>query len=382
MKTTFSILSLLSVALFLLVEETVPAVSRKGAEVGQDRMEKIETDLSREKEQFLKFHERERELLQQLAKLEGEIAEKRKSLGELSEKLAQKRQELEKYKKLANSTEKSLKDIEGRLAQRLVAFYKYSKRGTVQVLAASRDLDDLAKRARYLRLVMQADHLLFQETLTFQRKHKEEIQGVREKVAAIERMEKEESQRLLGVKEDLDRKVLVLMKIHKEREFYETGVKELELAAKELKEKLLSLEKAETPQPVLPKGFPDAKGKLPLPCQGKLMKPGSMGQENALKGVFILARAGSEAKAVFPGRIEFSGNLKGYGEIVVINHGSRYFTVTAYLDRRKGEEGKMVKAGDVIGTLGKDGSGAERRVYFEIRRGGATMDPAEWLKVH
>jgi len=339
----FPFLSLFSVALFLCLAQPFPAASQKGAEVGQDRMEKIETDLSREKEQFLKFHERERDLLQQLAKLEAEIAGKRKSMGELSEKLAQNRQELEKYKKLVNSTEKSLKEIEDRLSHRLVAFYKYSKRGTVKVLAASKDLDDLAKRARYLRLIMHTDHLLFQETLALQQKHKEAIQNVREKVTSIERMEREENERLLGVKEDLDKKVLVLMKIHKEREFYETGVKELELAARELREKLLSLEKAETAQPVLPKGFPEAKGKLPLPCAGKLVKPGAVGQENALKGVFILARAGSDAKAVFPGRIEFSGNLKGYGEIVVINHGSRYFTVTAYLDRRKGEfPGKCV----------------------------------------
>jgi len=66
----------------------------------------------------------------------------------------------------------------------------------------------------------------------------------------------------------------------------------------------------------------------------------------------------------------------------VINHGSRYFTVTAYLERRKGEEGKMVKAGEIIGTIRKDAPTSEKKVYFEIRRGGTNLDPAEWLKVH
>ncbi len=191
----------------------------------------------------------------------------------------------------------------------------------------------------------------------------------------------EVNDRLLGIKDDLDKKVLVLMKIHKEREFYEAGVKELELAAKALREKLLSLEKAEVTPPDLPGGFSAAKGRLPLPCAGQIHRPGAGGVENGLKGVFILAPAGAGAKAVFPGRIEFSGNLKGYGEIVVINHGSRYFTVTAYLERRKGEEGKMVKAGDVIGHLGRnDPTGG--RLYFEIRRGATNLDPAEWLKLH
>jgi len=75
---------------FSLGLEQSPGAAQKGAETGQDRIEKIETDLSREKEQFLKFHERERELLQLLTNLEAEIAAKRKSMGELSEKVAQK----------------------------------------------------------------------------------------------------------------------------------------------------------------------------------------------------------------------------------------------------------------------------------------------------
>jgi septal ring factor EnvC (AmiA/AmiB activator) len=379
---SFTPFFLFILAFSLGLKQSAPAVAQKGMGVGQDQIEKIETDLSREKEQYLKFHERERDLLQLLTTLEAEIAGKKKSLGELSEKLAQNRADLEKLKRLMNSTEKGLRKIEGRLARRLVAFYKYSKRGTVQVLAASRDLEDFTKRARYLRLIMNADHLLFQETLALQRKHKEEILNVREKLLAIERMEKEENERLLGIREDLNRKVLLLMKIHKEREFYETGVKELELAAKTLREKLVSLDKVEVPRPDLPGGFSAAKGKLPLPCAGKLLKPAASGLESGLKGVFILAAAGNDAKAVFPGRIEFSGNLKGYGEIVVINHGSRYFTVTAYLERRKGEEGKIVKAGEIIGTIGKDDSPSGRRVYFEVRRGGTNLDPAEWLKVH
>jgi septal ring factor EnvC (AmiA/AmiB activator) len=343
-------------------------------------MEKIETDLSREKELVSKFHEREKALLDQLMNLEGQIAARKKSLGELSAGISKHKEELEKLRKSLNSTEKGLGEIEERLARRLLAFYKYAKRGHVQVLVASRDLEDLAKRAKYLRIVMSADQRLFQETAELQKRHKEEILQVREKLGTIERMEKEENDRLLGIKDDLDKKVLVLMKIHKERELYEAGVKELELAAKTLREKLISLEKTEVAQPDLPGGFSAAKGRLPLPCEGRVQRAGA-GLENGLKGVFVVASSGADARAIFPGRVEFSGNLKGYGEIVVINHGSRYFTVTGYLDRRRVEEGKMVKAGDVIGTLGKDDA-ASGRLYFEIRRGGTNLDPIEWLKAH
>jgi murein hydrolase activator len=357
-------------------------VPPKAQEKRKDQIEKLETDLSREREQFLKFNEREKELLDHLSRLEKDIAEKKRSHSEWSGKLAQSREDFGKLREHLTATEKSLQGIEERLARRLVAFYKYSKKGPMRVLSASKDLDDLAKRARYLTLIMNADRQLFAETLAHRQKHQQEIVMVRENLSRIKRLEKEDTDRLLAIKEDLDRKVLVLMKIHKEREFYETAVKELEYAARGLKEKLIGLEKTEVRQNGLPSNFADSKGRLPLPCEGRFLRAGAGGAENGMKGVLILAPDGGDVRAVFPGRVEFSGNLKGYGEIIVINHGSRYFTVTAYLDQRKGEEGKMMNAGDVIGTLGKHGSGTGGRLYFEIRKGGISIDPLEWLKPH
>lgn len=356
-----------------------PAAS--GEQEGRkDQIEKLETDLSREREQFLKFNERERELLDHLSGLERDIAEKKQSHAERGERLTRSREDLGRFREQLSATERSLQAIEERLARRLVAFYKHSRRGPVQLLSESKDLDDLARRAKYLQLVMNADRQLFAETLGLQARHRQEILSVREKLAMIERMEKEDAGRLLEIKQELDEKVLVLMKIHEEREFYETAVKELELAARGLREKLLTLEKSETRQSDLPSNFADSKGRLPHPCGGRILRAG--GAENGLKGVLILAPEGGDAKAVFPGRVEFSGHLKGYGEIIVINHGSRYFTVTGYLDRRRGDEGRMVNAGDVIGTVSKDGGGAGGRLYFEIRKGGTPIDPVEWLKSH
>jgi septal ring factor EnvC (AmiA/AmiB activator) len=98
--------------------------------------------------------------------------------------------------------------------------------------------------------------------------------------------------------------------------------------------------------------------------------------------VVIEGRPGAEVRAVYAGRVDFSGSLKGYGEIVVINHGSRYFTVSAQLAQRRKQEGEMVKAGEMIGSLGRTNSPRESRLYFEIRKGGGNLDPLRWLKVH
>ena len=91
---------------------------------------------------------------------------------------------------------------------------------------------------------------------------------------------------------------------------------------------------------------------------------------------------GSEIKAIYPGRVDYSGILKGYGQVIVINHGGRYFTISAYLNERKKVEGDSVSQGDVIGYVGEAGLITGPALYFEIRKGEENLNPLKWLKVN
>jgi len=347
----------------------------------KQQIEKIEKDLDREREQLLKFDEKEEKLLEELSQLEKEIEEKRKSLKELEEKVSVIKKDLRENQAKVSQTEKSLKALEDRLGKRLGAFYRYAKRGYIRLLATADGLDTLRKRFKYLRALLAVDLTLLQETANLQKEYREEIASVKEKLLALEGFEKEESVRVAAVKEDIDRKVVLLMKTHKEKEFLETGVKELELASQKLKETLIQIEKRDEKRTEIPSDFANARGKLPMPIEGRILREGASSQ-GGLKGITIEGRPGAEVKAVYAGRIDFSGTLKGYGEIVVINHGSRYFTVSAQLAQRKKQEGEMVKSGEVIGSLGKTALAREARLYFEIRKGGGNLDPLRWLKAH
>jgi len=352
-----------------------------GPEDKKQQIEKIEKDLSREREQFLKFDEKEERLLEELSQLEKEIEGKRKNLKDLEEKVNLIKKDLRENQARVIQLEKSLLELEDRLGKRLDAFYRYAKRAYVRLLATADGLDTLRKRFKYLRGLLAVDLSLLQETADIQKRYREEISSVKEKLFALERLEKEESGRVVALKQDIDRKVVLLMKTHKEKEFYETGVKELELAAQKLKETISRIEKRDEKRTEIPSDFANSRGKLPMPLQGRILKEDPLSR-GGLKGIMVEGRPGAEVKAVYGGRIDFSGALKGYGEIIVINHGSRYFTVSAQLAQRKREEGDMVKAGEVIGFLGKSPSPRDARLYFEIRKGGATLDPLRWLKVH
>lgn len=369
----------LSLTLPLFCSGDARAVTRP--EDKKQQIEKIEKDLSREREQFLKFDEKEERLLEELSQLEKEIEGKRKNLKELEEKVSLIKKDLRENQARVMQLETSLNELEDRLGKRLDAFYRYAKRAYVRLLASADGLDTLRKRFKYLRGLLAVDLSLLQETAEIQKRYRGEISSVKEKLFALDRLEKEESERVRALKEDIDRKVVLLMKTHKEKEFYETGVKELELAAQKLRETITRIEKRDEKRTEIPSDIESSRGKLPMPLQGRILKEEPLSQ-GGLKGITLEGRPGAEVRAVYAGRVDFSGSLKGYGEIIVINHGSRYFTVSAQLAQRKREEGDMVKAGDVIGLLGRSASPRDARLYFEIRKGGATLDPLRWLKVH
>ena len=101
--------------------------------------------------------------------------------------------------------------------------------------------------------------------------------------------------------------------------------------------------------------------------------------ETYRKGVHFEARLGTPVGAVAGGRVSFAGWFRGYGRLVILDHGDQYFTISGHLDAVRVEVGQAVDAGQVIGTVGETGSLAGPLLYFEIRRGGQPLDPSRWL---
>lgn len=356
------------------------ATVRREGSIEDSQIERIEEDLSREREQFLKFKGKEQELLQELTSLEREIEEKRKNLRELARNGSRIKKELNESQAKLAGLENTLKEVESRLGRRLDAFYRYAKRGYARLLVTAEGLEVLRKRIKYLKAVMKEDLELMHTMAGLQQTYRREISGVKDMLSELDRLEKAESGRMVELKQDMDRRVVLLMKIHKEKEFYQTAVKELELAAQNLKETVANLDRKGEAMPVpLPERFEQSRGNLPLPLPGKIIRDPA---QSVSRGIFIEASSGGKVKAVFPGRVDFSGPLNGYGQVVVINHGTRYFTVSAQLMQRSREVGESVAAGDVIGSVGRGGSSEGAKLYFEIRMGSENLDPLKWLKVH
>jgi septal ring factor EnvC (AmiA/AmiB activator) len=381
----FPILFFLLSLTFLSSREKAFAETSFKSEDKQYEIEELEKDLMREREQFRKFGEKEGTLLEELSELDKEISESRANLRELQKKLGETKKTFKERETKLRHLENSTVNVEERLGKRLDAFYRYAKRGFLKTLATSAGLDQLRQRIKYLQIIMAGDSQLVREISALQKECREQISFAKDEMMEVERLEKEETKAFASLRKDLDKRVALLMKIHKEKEFYETAVRELESAAKRLRNTLVSLERSQENRQRrdLPVDFDQSMGKLPPPIRGKIVKegrPAGSGGQNGQKGIYIEGAAGAEVKAVFPGRVEFSGLMKGYGEMIILNHGSRYFSISARLAKRNKKEGDMIKAGEVIGFLGPSDGANPPKLYFEVRLGENPLDPGKWLK--
>lgn len=364
------------------------ALEGSESERSQVGITRIEEELAREKRLFEKFDEREKGILGQLSDLEEEISEKQTFLRDLRKRIDQTKQGLIGQQERLGKLEQVFREAQGRLGERLVSFYKYAKRGYVRILLSSTGLHDLMRRIKYLKAIIGEDQEMLRGMVEIRQSRQMEIERTREKLGTIDQLQDIEDERLASLREDQDKKVLLLMKVHKEKEFYETAVKELELAAQNLGNTLLEIEnrpEGTKERQQLPSGFEKAKGNLPMPFPGKIARGHKILGVNGLnthKGVTIEGSPGEAVRSVFAGRVDFSGWLKGYGQTIVINHGSRYYTISAHLSERGKDEGDTVQMGEVIGRSGAGESLAGSSLYFEIRNGGANLNPLSWLKVH
>jgi septal ring factor EnvC (AmiA/AmiB activator) len=96
-------------------------------------------------------------------------------------------------------------------------------------------------------------------------------------------------------------------------------------------------------------------------------------------GVAIQAVAGAPVRAVHQGVVMFSDWFKGYGQLVILDHGLSYYTLYAHLQRSLVSRGDSLSAGDTLGLAGETGSLEGTQLYFEVRHGATPLDPERWL---
>ncbi|NMG44503.1 peptidoglycan DD-metalloendopeptidase family protein [Aromatoleum toluvorans] len=131
--------------------------------------------------------------------------------------------------------------------------------------------------------------------------------------------------------------------------------------------------------------FAQLRGKMRFPVRGELL--GRFGAPRAeggttWRGVFIRAAGGTQVRAVAAGEVVFSDWLRGYGNLIIVDHGGDYLTIYGNNDALLKQLGDNIAGGDAIASVGTSGGGSDSGLYFEIRHRGQPLDPLKWVQVN
>ena len=127
--------------------------------------------------------------------------------------------------------------------------------------------------------------------------------------------------------------------------------------------------------------FSRLRGKLRLPVRGELVaRFGSQRSEGGgtSKGIFIRSAAGQQVRAIAAGRVVFADWMRGFGNLLIVDHGETYLSVYGNSETLLKQPGDPVAPGEPVATVGSTGGSAETGLYFELRHLGKAFDPLRW----
>jgi septal ring factor EnvC (AmiA/AmiB activator) len=220
------------------------------------------------------------------------------------------------------------------------------------------------------------------------------VRGRRELVALRRAVEAERA----AIDEEAARRRSLLAEVRGDRATHERMAAELEEASRrlealvsELSRRLAAKPAAVRPaEPAGPRppgvGLGTLRGQLPWPTEGRVVAGFGrqvhprFGTETFRRGVDIEAEEGASIRAVYAGTVLYRGWLKGYGNLIILDHGAGYYTLYAHASELLVGEGDRVKAGQGIARVGETGSLDGPRLYFEVRYQGRPEDPEQWLR--
>ena len=130
------------------------------------------------------------------------------------------------------------------------------------------------------------------------------------------------------------------------------------------------------------KPFGSLKGKLRMPVKGELVNQfGAPRDETGVhwKGLFIRSVTGETVHAIADGRVVYADWLRGFGNLLILDHGEGYMSLYANNEGLVRQVGETVRSGDPVAQVGSSGGHAESGLYFELRRDGKPFDPMKWI---
>jgi septal ring factor EnvC (AmiA/AmiB activator) len=369
----------------------------------KEELQGIKREISEKKSLLKKTRNVEIKVTGELEQIEKNLHEKESSLNLLGRDLAGVESVLDRTYRDIETVKGEAERKREQINRRLAAIYKAGEVGSARMFFASDSLPQMAENLRYMRAILDNDRRLFEE-------YNKKIDQLRILKASLEReaAHKEKIKKAIEAKkqdieEEKKKKAAYLLKVRDDKKTYLGSLKELEANARRLQAMMERLEaesrKSYTKQhgksvtgggKVLPPapdtGFGSQKGRLSLPVKGEVVagfgrhKHPEFNSYTVSNGVSIVARQGADIHSVYDGQVIFADYFKGYGNMIIVDHGGGFFSLYAHAAKLSKKVGASVMRNEVLADVGDVDSAAGPMLYFEIRYQGKPVDPGPWFR--
>ena len=345
----------------------------------------------------------ETQVSKELGRMEISLHEKEAGLVVLGRDLKEVENQLTRTQREADIVREDAERKKQQIRVRLSALYKAGELGNARMFFSSESFPQMVENLRFMRSIVQNDRRLFAE-------YNEKINRLRLLKGNLERdvLRKEKIKTSMESKKreietERKRKALYLVQVRADKKSYLASIKELETNARKLQAMVEKLEaksrKGYTKKnkqggvvgyPALPavpdKGFGSLKGHLTMPARGEIIggfgrhKHPEFNSYTVSNGISIAAPTGADIHSVYDGQVIFADYFKGYGNMIIVDHGGGYFSLYAHASRILKKVGSPVGRNEIVASVGDTDSIRGAILYFEIRYQGKPVDPAPWFR--
>ena len=371
-----------AITFFLLLCSTMLFASPESEKKQQlallrERMQSVEKNIALTQQS--KTNE-ERELRQ----LDKRLSESSKNLRQLSGKLDKTNKKIKQLQSQQTTLKEGIKTQQVLLAEQLKSAYLMGKQQRMKMLLNQQQPDRMSRVMQYYDYFNQAriDNVKALEVDMGQLLIVEErLKGEKLELASFVTAKQAENERLVTTKKQ---RKTILTQLSKEIKSAAEELSELKENEKRLTKLLASIRQAINDIPVLAqknKSFKSLKGKLSWPIKGSIRNRfGSARKSGKYDGVVIAASEGATIRSISHGRVVYADWLRGYGLLIIVDHGSNYMSLYAFNEGLYKEVGDWVETGETIATVGVSGGQQKAGLYFSIRKNGKPVNPIHWCR--
>jgi murein hydrolase activator len=383
LKTDIKIAFFTGCIILVLSHSMIFAQSRG---IYKDNKQDIKKKIAKQTKLLESFFLQESKIIEDLNNIDYTLNQTRLQVAAISKELTTFKNKIEQLIKNKNHLADKINLNQEYAGQRLKALYKMDISGRLKAAGLPDSLFDFFLKQNAMERIIAADFNLLAKQNQDLKKFETFRQQIQEQIHIKTNLETQLNNQIMIHKQQASKKQLMLQGIRKKKKLSFAVVETLNLAAMKLESQITDIGKNNNKAGFNAFSFSNSKGKLQSPVNGKIISkygPLKKGSDNAFtfqKGIDIKVARGEPVKSIFKGEILFAQWLKGYGNLVIIDHGDSYYTLYAHVEDIFKKKGEKVETGEVIATAGDTGSIKGVCLHFEVRHHGKPVNPIKWLK--